>query len=566
MPNLNLLKTMDNIEYSLAEKIAHARKLDDTPLQLKADSLSCLMHAYLHDTQQASSLFLVYYDEFNNRKHYTYAEFISEARKTASYLIHCGITKGDTIAIAAHNHSDTIIQYFAAWILGACIVPLNMTEDDSRLSYIIHNSLSKIVLCRSEYCDRISQFIKDSLVISIEVDTDKKDSLYAEKINSMPESDLSLESMLDCESLIVYTSGTTGNPKGVVLNQQQMLADADSICSWHHITNMTKMMCVLPIHHVNGCIVTHITPFYVGASVVLNRKFQTDIFFERIVQEQVHIVSVVPTLLAFLLESNLQSEAAINSGFSHIICGAGHLTCELAHAFEKRFSIPIIHGYGLSETTCYSCFIPSDLSKEEHIHWMQSFGFPSIGIPLPCNQMEIHDMFGHSLAEYQRGEIVIRGYNVMKEYYHSLEANEQAFSHGWFRSGDEGFWVKDSHNNPYFFITGRLKELIIRGGVNLAPLEIDEVIAGAPGVKAGICVGFVNDFYGEEVGALIIPTHKDVIQEDILQYCFQKLPFSKAPKCIVFTDKLPVTSTGKYQRNKAKHLFAQYQGKQFKKI
>ena len=136
---------MDNIEYSLTEKIAHARKLDDSPLQLKADSLSCLMHAYLHDTQQASSLFLVYYDEFNNRKHYTYAEFISEARKTASYLMLCGITKGDTIAIAAHNHSDTIIQYFAAWILGACIVPLNMTEDDSRLSYIIHNSLSKIV-------------------------------------------------------------------------------------------------------------------------------------------------------------------------------------------------------------------------------------------------------------------------------------------------------------------------------------------------------------------------------------------------------------------------------------
>ncbi|HYF03372.1 MAG TPA: long-chain fatty acid--CoA ligase, partial [Patescibacteria group bacterium] len=136
---------------------------------------------------------------------------------------------------------------------------------------------------------------------------------------------------------------------------------------------------------------------------------------------------------------------------------------------------------------------------------------------------------------------------------------------GWFRSGDEGFFKKDEKGRDFYFITGRLKELIIRGGVNLAPLEIDEVLARAPGVKAGICVGFVNDFYGEEVGALVIPNNEKVLKEEILEFCFKNLPFSKAPKVVLFAEQLPVTSTGKYQRNKVKDLFKEYQGVQFKK-
>jgi long-chain acyl-CoA synthetase len=196
---------------------------------------------------------------------------------------------------------------------------------------------------------------------------------------------------------------------------------------------------------------------------------------------------------------------------------------------------------------------------------MQDYGFPSIGVPVAANEMAIHDDNGNALAEMERGEIVIRGANVMKEYYQNPEANEKTFAHGWFRSGDEGFFKRDAAGREYFFITGRLKELIIRGGVNLAPLEIDEVLAQAPGVKAGICVGFENDFYGEEVGALVIPDSPQASKEAILEYCLAAIPFSKAPKVVVFTDALPVTSTGKYQRNSVKHLFAEWKAAQFRK-
>jgi len=233
--------------------------------------------------------------------------------------------------------------------------------------------------------------------------------------------------------------------------------------------------------------------------------------------------------------------------------------------FEEYFNFPVIHGYGLSETTCYTCFLPADLSDVERRHWLLDYGFPSIGVPLPCNEMSICDPEGNLMPEMERGEICTRGANVMREYFNNPPANESAFTFGWFRSGDEGFYKLDELGRPFFFITGRIKELIIRGGVNLAPLEIDEIIARAPGVKAGICVGFENNFYGEEVGALVIPTDELANEKDILDYCAQHLPYHKSPKVVVFTDHLPVTSTGKYQRNKVKHVFAEWKGVQFRK-
>ena len=512
---------------------------------------------------QATATFLVYYDEENRRTEFLYGEFIADVQRTAALMHSLGIQRGDRIATAAHNHPDTIVHYFAAWMLGACVVPLNMSEDNQRLQYILSNAGATTLFCRNEYLQRIQEFAPNNIRIVQEQEWKELPSLMT---NDQVINDL------DTDALIVYTSGTTGNPKGVVLTQRNILADSDAIKRWHGITLETRLMCVLPVHHVNGTIVTHTTPMLAGASVVLNRKFQTEHFFERVKSEGVHIVSVVPTLLAFLLEANASTLGTEKEHFRYVICGAGPLTCELARNFEERFSLRILHGYGLSETTCYSCYLPTDLSSEAHRHWMLDYGFPSIGVPLDVNEMAIHDEHGNTLGETERGEIVIRGANVMREYYQNPEANAKTFEFGWFRSGDEGFFKYDDAGRPFFFITGRLKELIIRGGVNLAPLEIDEVLASAPGVKAAICVGFENDFYGEEVGALVIPnttladaSAQEAHKHAILEYCRTKLPFSKAPKVVVFAEELPVTSTGKYQRNKVKHLFSAWKDAQFRK-
>jgi len=172
--------------------------------------------------------------------------------------------------------------------------------------------------------------------------------------------------------------------------------------------------------------------------------------------------------------------------------------------------------------------------------------------------MAIHDENGNALSRGEKGEIVLRGHNVMKYYFRRPDANSETSKHSWFRLGEEGFYEEDENGLKYFFISGRLKELIIRGAVNYSPLEIDEVINGIPGVRAGMAVGFENSFYGEEIGAYVVREMDSNIDEaGVLQACASRLPYEQHLKIVVFGDDFPVTSTGKYQRNKLKPLFAE---------
>ncbi|HTK82189.1 MAG TPA: class I adenylate-forming enzyme family protein [Bacteroidota bacterium] len=519
---------------------------------------------------------LIFYDDTGSREQYTYRQFSELVHKTANFLISQSLRRGDRIATVAYNHADTVIQYFAAWLVGAVVVPINAGEDDKRIAFILENSETKLAFVRQEYMQRMQGIVAEQSLagritlvsVATKGSAGMDDRHLDFHINvGFQDSTMELqpESSHEDEALIVYTSGTTGLPKGVVLTHYNLLVDAKAISEWHALTPDQRMMCVLPIHHVNGTVVTLVTPMYYGGSVVLNQKFHSGKFFQRAAEERVQIVSVVPTLLQFLLAENIDPGNFDLSTFRHIICGAGPLTCELALAFEDHFHIPIMHGYGLSETTCYSCFLPVELTREQHRQWLKDFGFPSIGVPVGPNEMTIHDDSGTELAEGVKGEIVIRGHNVMKEYYKNPQANETTFAHGWFRSGDEGFYKLDDKGRKFFFITGRIKELIIRGGTNISPFEIDEVLMNMPGVSAGLAVGFENDWYGEEVGAYVRLTGGASLTEaDVLKYCRKYFSFQKSPKVVVFGKDIPVTSTGKYQRNKLKPLFAEWKKTQFK--
>ncbi|MBE2216814.1 MAG: acyl--CoA ligase [Ignavibacteria bacterium] len=528
---------------------------------------------------QPDEIFITYYSDSFPKTSLTYSEFKEKVFRTSNLMKAHGITQGSRISTISYNHINTVIQYFAAWSIGATVVPVNVSEEPDRIKYILQSSGTKLALVKREYYEKIEKIAHE---LAIDFIIHGNDGLEPAEGIKIFEDEIAKQSVVlepdesvnqETEALIVYTSGTTGLPKGVVLTQYNLMVDADGISKWHGITKGNVMMCVLPIHHVNGTVVTIMTPMYSGAKLVLNQKFHTDTFFNRLRDENVNIVSVVPTLLQFLChdyEKEIDDIKQVSTlpAFRHIICGAGPLTCELVSKFENIFGLKIVHGYGLSETTCYSCFIPTELSEADHRRWLNDYGFPSIGIAIGPNEMDIHDDKGQSLPEDTRGEIVIRGHNVMKYYDENTEANDKTFEFGWFRSGDEGFYKCDDEGRKYFFITGRLKELIIRGGVNIAPLEIDEVLMSLPGVKAGIAVGFDNDWYGEDVGALVELTEgtepTEDMKQEILKGCRAKLPAYKSPKAVLFTDNIPVTSTGKYQRNKVKHLFAEFKTIQFK--
>jgi len=499
-------------------------------------------------------------DQVVRSMEFSYAETYSAAQNFAVLLENAGMKTGDRVATFLTNGWHTVVAYFGAWMLGVTVVPINVSEAEDRIAYVLENSEAKWVLSWGDHGATYTTLRETQPHLPPLIDIeDVMDS-------SEPTTDkFPLDFPPDTEALIIYTSGTTGAPKGVVLDHYNLMADAQTIAEWHNFTPADRAMLILPIHHVNGIVVTLMTPLYSGGSVVLNSKFSASNYWNIIEQEGCTWGSVVPTILAFLCEKGEDISQYDLSRFRHLICGAGPLTVQMAQRFDTQFGVRVVHGYGLSETTCYSCFLPIDLNPEDYRHWMFECGFPSIGVPVPVNEMQIQDSDGATLPPDVRGEIVIRGHNVMREYFKRPEVNAETFKYGWFRSGDEGFYRVGDDGLPYFFITGRIKELIIRGGINLSPFDIDEVLNAISGIKAAMAVGFENDFYGEEVGAYVqLEEGSTLSAEEILTACLAALPASKSPKVVVFGDTFPVTSTGKYQRNKLKPLFAEWRGIQFR--
>lgn len=496
------------------------------------------------------------------RRVLSYRALLNRVAARMARLRQLGVKRGSRIATLFHNHPEAPITCLAAWGIGAAVAPLNAAEEPERLAQVLRASRAAVLLFLPEYralaakLSELSRNEGEAPWRALEAAEDPPAKLDSALAGPAP----AAEDL----ALLVFTSGTTGAPKGVLLEQRNLLVDADALRRWHGLGEDSRLMCVLPVHHVNGLVVTLITPFLSGCSTVLCRRFQTQDFWRRIADEGVHIVSVVPTLLAFLMEDAEGAAGLDLHRFRHLICGAGPLTVELAQRFEERFGFRILHGYGLSETTCYSCMMPRNLSAAEHADWMRAHGFPAIGTPLPVNEMAIHSADGRALPEGERGEIVIRGVNVMRGYAERPDANAESFAHGWFRSGDEGFFRRDGQGRPFFFITGRIKELIIRGGVNISPFEIDEVLNNIPGVARGLAVGFENRWYGEEVGACVLAEPGAALDESaVLEACRNALPFAKTPKVVRLVSELPVTATGKYQRGKLRPLFAPFSEQQF---
>lgn len=562
----------------------------------------------LHSKTSGGKTFLIFYDADGERQALTYAEFNARVHQAANFMYEdLGLRRGDRVATLAYNHIDTVLIYFACWVIGAAVAPQNVAEDDRRIAFILRNSEAKVCFARTEYLERAESIISgaidgegapniDAIIevggapssryLNFHQALANRPTTYLGDDSGAKSADLPLRdgtaatATLDDEALLVYTSGTTGTPKGVILSQYNLLVDAQGISQWQAITGNQRMMCVLPIHHVNGIVVTIMIPLYVGGSTVLNRRFSVSHFWERIVRDGVHVVSVVPTLLQFLIEFGKGELAAGNTifggainrrdlaHFRHLICGAGTLSVKLARQFSEIFGFTLVHGYGLSESTCYSCFLPISLSWESNQRWLLDHGYPSIGCPIEPNEMAIFaaDGSGIQLDEGERGEICIRGHNIMQGYFKRPDANAETFKFQWFRSGDEGYFLRDENGRQFFFITGRIKELINRGGVKYSPLDIEEVLLGIDGVKIGLAIGFQNDYYGEEIGAyVVLEVGATVEEKTILARCRELMPFEKSPKVVVYGSEIPVTSTGKFQRLKLQDLFAKWENTQFRR-
>jgi long-chain acyl-CoA synthetase len=440
-----------NLE-ELQDKTAHARRLGHSYLpEISFSDFPALLNHQKDKTEP----YLIYIDKNDHRKELNYKDFCDQVYGVARFMQSHGLSHGDSIAAVSHNHWQTVIQYFAAWLLGLVVVPVNLEEDDPRIADILDDTNVELAFVQADYRKRMNSILESNNLKKLEVVVCDETT---ENYNTTDgELELPGEPLAESPALIVFTSGTMDDPKGVVLSQRNLLEEARSLGQWNRIDEETRMMGVLPVHHADEIILSLITSFFFGSSVVLNRRFRAGRFFSVIRQEEVHAASVDSNILQLLNDyyENGEETRPQTPTLAHIICSAGPLNLQLIEEFEERMNTRVIHGYGLSETSCGSCFIPLDLHEDAHKKWRSDFDYPSVGVDISVNQIEIHDPDGNALGENERGEIVIRGVNVMKGYYNNRQANEEVFKHGWLRSGDEGFFVQDGIGRNFFFITGK---------------------------------------------------------------------------------------------------------------
>ena len=470
---------------------------------------------------------------------FTYGQLQADCRSFANFLLQSGLRKGDKVSLMLHNGYQTVRLFLGAMYGGFVICPINLLAQPSQLRYVIDHSDTHFVIVAAEYLERLQSALENisrpvqHLVVDI-------DAPHLPAVEGLPFQSLPVVDE-DDEALLMYTSGTTGTPKGVILTHKNVISGGIYTSEAHQLTPADRVLCALPLYHINGQIVTTIAPLVHGGSVVMPHRFSVSNYWEMVALYHCTWLNMVPTIVSYLLNAPEQQTPPENSPARHVrFCrsASASLPPSLHHAFEKKFGIGMIETMGLTETAAPAFTNPLDPA-------LRKYGTP--GLPFG-NEAKIIDLRGNTLTPHQQGEIMVRGDNVMRGYYKDSALTASALEpDGWLHTGDLGYRDSDG----FYFITGRLKELIIKGGENIAPREIDEALLRHPSVLEAAAVGIPDDHYGQEILACVVlkpGAHCTV--EELRNFSLKELGKYKTPKLIKLTDMLPKGPSGKVQRLK----------------
>ncbi|MGQ0612929.1 MAG: class I adenylate-forming enzyme family protein [Planctomycetaceae bacterium] len=484
-----------------------------------------------------------------------------------------GLKPGDTLAVAdLFNHADTLALYHGAWVAGLLVAPLNMREDERRHRFILDHSGAKAIVARDRKDPGAASNTLDAMLplaggrpVAQLGGEESRASLRLDRTERPPST--VREDRAGHPALLVYTSGTTGDPKGVLLGQR-MLHDVRALAGHHRLGPGDVFQTAMPLFHVNALISSMLLALYTGGRLVLLRRFDPATFFAVAAREGATQTSVVPAMLDALVRAG--GDVA-PPRLGTIFCGAGQLYPEVARAFFRAYpALRIRHGWGMSETTCWGCHLPQDFTDAEYRTHLLDARFPSIGVPNRAIRMGIVDpTTGRPLAAGERGEIVCGGPGLMEGYFRNAEANAKAFRLGVLQTGDEGYFVEHARPGgetvPLFQITGRLKEVIERGGEKYSTLEIDSDLLKLPGVRRALAYGFTHHRFGQEVGAVLMLQPGASVTAEAVWRHFHALgyPWDKTPKVVRIVEEIPTTATGKDQRLRFAPLFQGLEGERF---
>jgi acyl-CoA synthetase (AMP-forming)/AMP-acid ligase II len=477
----------------------------------------------------------------------TYAALKEQVTAVAEALAAAGVKRGDRIGTALPNGLPNIVTFLAASMVGTA-APLNPAYKEDDFRFYLDDTNARFLLLPPDGAEEARRAAGEKVPI-IAVDLDEAGTVRlsasgtgAEAPGAEARASFTPPSVDDV-ALILHTSGSTGRPKRVPLTHAQLSISARNVAQTYQLTSSDVSLCVMPLFHVHGLVASTLATLATGGTVVVPAKFNPLSFWRVAADYGATWYSAVPTLHQ-LLAARAQpgSKPAGAEKLRFIRSCSASLSPQLMSDLESAFGAPVLEAYGMTEAA----------------HQMASNPLPpaarkpgSVGPNTGTTTIGIMDGAGNLLKAGERGEVVIRGANVIRGYENNPEANASSFTDGWFRTGDQGYLDEQG----YLLLTGRLKEMINRGGEKISPREIDEVLLGHPAVAEAVAFGAPHPTWGEEVAAAVV-LKSDATEADLISYCRERMADFKRPKQIHITTAIPRTATGKIQRRVVAEAFA----------
>jgi len=470
------------------------------------------------------------------------------SNRFARFFASQGLARGDRVSLMMGNDGYVVGAYFGAFRAGMVANPINNRLTPEEVAYILEHAQSRCLVVSEEHVEVVAKTLPllavPPLVLVIGHPADPPPgALGEEHLTLLDPSPIALATPVRaCDgALLIYTSGTTGKPKGVLLSQANVMAGVEYVMRAFEMRAEHRTLCVMPLFHTNGLMFSTLPFLLAGATIVMRRRFSATQFWTQCRETRVNSTSVSPTILAMLLEHEAGAPPAADIMLDFIKVASAPTPVELAQRFEKRFGKGLLlETYGLTETTAINVMNP--------LRGPRKHG--SIGRALAPQEARVADDDGRPLPQGSIGEIEIRGPTLMKEYFRDPENTRRAMRDGWLRTGDLGRIDADG----FIFIVGRSKEMILRGGENISPLEIEEVVVKHPAVREAAAIGVPDRIWGETVGLAVV-ARSPVGEQELVEFCRAHLSPFKVPQRVVFVDELPRNAVGKVTRNALRNAF-----------
>jgi long-chain acyl-CoA synthetase len=465
----------------------------------------------------------------------SYGQLDGATARVAGLLREKGLAPGDRVGIMLPNVPYFGVVYYGVLRAGGVVVPMNVLLKGREVSFYLKDPGAKLLFAWHGFAEAASEGAEEAGAELITVKPGEFEGLVA----AADPVDGLVERAGDDTAVILYTSGTTGTPKGAELTHDNLYTNCDvSVRTLFSGSEGDSILGALPLFHSFGQTCGLNAAMRVGAVLSMIPRFDPGKALEIIERDRVTIFEGVPTMYHAML-NHPDREKFDLSCLRLCVSGGAALPVEIMRAFEEAFQVKILEGYGLSETSPVASFNHPDKERKPG----------SIGTPIEGVEMRVVDENDNELPPGEVGEIVIRGHNVMKGYWNRPDATGEVMRGGWFHSGD----MAQKDEDGYFFIVDRKKDMIIRGGYNVYPREIEEVLYEHPAVSEAAVIGVPDESMGEEVGAaIVLRPDQQASAEDIRAFVKERVAAYKYPRKIWFLDELPKTATGKILKREIK--------------